>query len=288
MYGVVAMIPYCVGFARCSCSLAARTRYKAPLYLYMAAMLCGLAVLAKGLAGLGLPVIIFVAYLRVHLELAAAAAGAAPLWRCGRRWWPVAVVAVPWHHAMLDPPRHALLERAVRRQPLAPDGDRAATAIAARSSTSCASSATAAAPGWRSPPPRSPGRCCASRDSPRNLETGSNLPQPPRAGRPARGPRRCARTGQARPPATRVRCPIPCRRRRRTGRISLAGRDLVRVGYAVVSLSMTKFHHYVLPAIPGLAIVVGCFLDDLIARRAWRTAALAVAVGLPLTLLVAA
>jgi 4-amino-4-deoxy-L-arabinose transferase-like glycosyltransferase len=29
-------------------------------------------------------------------------------------------------------------------------------------------------------------------------------------------------------------------------------------GYAVVSLSMTKFHHYILPALPGLAIVVGC------------------------------
>ena len=36
---------------------------------------------------------------------------------------------------------------------------------------------------------------------------------------------------------------------------------------------MTKFHHYVLPAIPGLAIVVGCFLDDLCARGGWRRAA---------------
>ena len=43
--------------------------------------------------------------------------------------------------------------------------------------------------------------------------------------------------------------------------------------YAVVSMSMTKFHHYVLPAIPGLAIVIGCFLDDLIRRGAKRTAA---------------
>ena len=39
-------------------------------------------------------------------------------------------------------------------------------------------------------------------------------------------------------------------------------------GYALVSLSMTKFHHYVLPAIPGLAIVIGCFLDELLARGA--------------------
>ena len=39
-------------------------------------------------------------------------------------------------------------------------------------------------------------------------------------------------------------------------------------GYAVVSLSMTKFHHYVLPAIPGLAIVVG-----VLHRRSVRAAA---------------
>ena len=44
--------------------------------------------------------------------------------------------------------------------------------------------------------------------------------------------------------------------------------------YAVVSLSMTKFHHYILPALPGLALVIGCFLDDLLRARpgapAWR------------------
>ena len=37
--------------------------------------------------------------------------------------------------------------------------------------------------------------------------------------------------------------------------------------YALVSLSVTKFHHYILPALPGLAIVIGCFLDDLLERR---------------------
>ncbi len=30
---------------------------------------------------------------------------------------------------------------------------------------------------------------------------------------------------------------------------------------------MTKFHDYILPAIPGLAIVIGCFLDELWERR---------------------
>ena len=53
MYGVVAMIPYYRGLRRCSCSWRARTRYKAPLYLYMAATLCGLAVLAQGAGGAG-------------------------------------------------------------------------------------------------------------------------------------------------------------------------------------------------------------------------------------------
>jgi 4-amino-4-deoxy-L-arabinose transferase-like glycosyltransferase len=56
--------------------------------------------------------------------------------------------------------------------------------------------------------------------------------------------------------------------------------------YAVVSMSMTKFHHYVLPAIPGLAIVIGCFLDDLLARRATRTLAATVLMGVPLLLIV--
>src|SRR5437762_8630 len=58
-------------------------------------------------------------------------------------------------------------------------------------------------------------------------------------------------------------------------------------GYALVSLSMTKFHHYVLPAIPGIAIVVGCFLDDLIARGGRRRAALVALCGVPLLALVA-
>jgi hypothetical protein len=56
-------------------------------------------------------------------------------------------------------------------------------------------------------------------------------------------------------------------------------------GYGIVSLSMTKFHHYVLPAIPGLAIVIGCFIDDLITRRATRTAAAVALVGVPLLII---
>jgi hypothetical protein len=58
------------------------------------------------------------------------------------------------------------------------------------------------------------------------------------------------------------------------------------LAYALVSLSMTKFHHYVLPAIPGLAIVIGCFLDDILERGATRRAAAVALVGVPLLFLV--
>jgi hypothetical protein len=53
---------------------------------------------------------------------------------------------------------------------------------------------------------------------------------------------------------------------------------------------MTKFHHYLLPALPGLGILIGCLLDDLLGRRTGEaTVAIPVgllAVGLPLVALV--
>ena len=56
------MLPYFVGFLAVL-RWSARLRPKAPLYLQLAAILCGVATLAKGLAGLGLPVMVFLAYL---------------------------------------------------------------------------------------------------------------------------------------------------------------------------------------------------------------------------------
>jgi len=56
------------------------------------------------------------------------------------------------------------------------------------------------------------------------------------------------------------------------------------LGYALVTISMTKFHHYILPAIPALAILIGWFLDALLAGEiavAPTTAALA-CFGLPM------
>jgi 4-amino-4-deoxy-L-arabinose transferase-like glycosyltransferase len=58
-------------------------------------------------------------------------------------------------------------------------------------------------------------------------------------------------------------------------------------GYALVSFSMTKFHHYILPALPGLAIAIGCFLDDVLREGRGRLALLGGIAGAPLLALVA-
>ncbi|HVZ72147.1 MAG TPA: glycosyltransferase family 39 protein [Polyangia bacterium] len=242
MYGAVAMIPYYIGFAL-FVVLAARTRYKAPLYLYLAAILCGLAVLAKGLAGLGLPLIVFLAYLAFTWN-----------WRRLRRAQllygvlvslvALAVVAVPWHHAMLI--RHGLPfwnelfgDNHWRRMVIGRHGDRGSFEYFLRELGYGMLPWVAVAPaalGWAVM--RARGRATATPDEVRRQE------------------------------------------------IVWLGAIWFVSSYAVVSLSMTKFHHYVLPAIPGLAIVVGCYLDDLLRRGTTRAAAATVLVGLPLLLVI--
>jgi len=50
--------------------------------------------------------------------------------------------------------------------------------------------------------------------------------------------------------------------------------------FTLFSMSMTKFHHYILPALPGLAIAIGIYLDDLVEGRiAFPTLGLGVAMG---------
>src|SRR6185436_13944640 len=94
--GVVLMLPYFAGFIA-FVYFAARARFKAPFYLFIAGILCALAVLAKGLAGLGLPVIVFLAYLLFtwnwrRLQRAQLLYGVLiALLGC-------AVVCIPWHH----------------------------------------------------------------------------------------------------------------------------------------------------------------------------------------------
>jgi 4-amino-4-deoxy-L-arabinose transferase-like glycosyltransferase len=245
MYGAVAMIPYYVGFLL-YVFLAARTRYKAPLYLYISAILCGLAVLAKGLAGLGLPLIVFLAYLAFTWN-----------WRRLKRaqllygvvvsLLGLLIVAVPWHHAMLV--RHGLPfwnelfgDNHWRRMVIGRHGDRGSFEYFLRELGYGMLPWLAVAPaalGWAVMRGR--------------RDTAANPTSPEEV--------------------------------RRQGIIWLGAIWFVS-SYGIVSVSMTKFHHYVLPAIPGLAIVIGCFLDDLVRRRAVRTAAATALVGIPLLLIV--
>jgi 4-amino-4-deoxy-L-arabinose transferase-like glycosyltransferase len=234
MYGAVAMLPYWAGVVA-FVALAARARFRRPLYLWLAATLVGLGVLGKGLAGLGLPVIVLGTYLAFTGE-----------WRRLRgRQLPygllvsllvVAVVAIPWHHAMYV--RHGAAwwnelfgDNHWRRLMLGRHGDRGTFEYFLR-------------------------------------ELGYGVwPWVALAG--------AALVAAARGPVE------PGRRA-----LLWLGAVWFSTAYALVSLSMTKFHHYILPAIPGLGILVGCFLDDLLNRPSRRLALASALVGIPLLLLV--
>jgi 4-amino-4-deoxy-L-arabinose transferase-like glycosyltransferase len=236
MYGIVAMWPYWLAFFA-FIFLAARSRYKAPLQLYIAAIMCALAVLAKGLAGLGLPVIIFVAYLTFTWNWKRLRRAQLP-WAVAISLLALGVVAVPWHHAMIA--RHGMPfwnelfgDNHWRRMVLGRHGDRGTFEYFIR-------------------------------------ELGYAL-----------------LPWVAIAPAALVTMVMRRVTDARRQAVYWLGAIWFVAGYAVVSMSMTKFHHYVLPAIPGLAIVIGCFLDDLIERRDGRRGLIVALVGLPLLLLVA-
>lgn len=241
--GVVAMLPYVLGLLA-FLWLTARTKYKAPFYLHIAAILCGLAMLAKGLAGLGLPVIVFLAYLLFTWNWKRLARAeilrALPLAMLA-----CALVAVPWHHAMLV--RHGIPfwnelygDNHWRRLVTGRHGDRGGFEYFIR-------------------------------------ELGYGL-----------------FPWIALAPSTLAWVVM-----RRLGRLQVVStatakrRDILWFGaiwfvsgYALVSFSMTKFHHYILPALPGLAVAMGCFLDDILTERRGRLALLAVIAGAPLLALV--
>jgi 4-amino-4-deoxy-L-arabinose transferase-like glycosyltransferase len=239
--GAVLMIPYLAGFMACLL-LTARFRSRAPLYLHIAATLCGLATLAKGLAGLGLPVLVFLAYLgftwnwkrlrRAQLGFGILIA----LLAC-------ALVAVPWHHAMLV--RHGRPfwdelygDNHWRRMVVGRHGDRGTFDYFLRELGYAALPWIALAPS-----------ALAAVVMRRGGETAAGV--------------------------------------RRQGMFWFGAIWFV-TAYALVSLSVTKFHHYILPALPGLAIAIGCFLDDVLTRKDGRAAALAALVGVPLLALVTA
>jgi 4-amino-4-deoxy-L-arabinose transferase-like glycosyltransferase len=252
--GVVVMLPYIAGFIAFF-ALVIRVRYKAPLYLNIAATLCGLATLAKGLAGLGLPVLVFLAYLTFTWNwkrLNRAQIGFAIL----LAFITCAVVVIPWHHAMLV--RHGRPfwdelygDNHWRRLVVGRHGDRGTFEYFVRELGYSVLPWIALAPAalgaavWR------------------RVKRGAGVTAVP---------------GDADGGAAAADA-------RRQG-IFWYGAIWFVTGYALVSLSVTKFHHYILPAVPGLAIAIGCFLDDLLARRNGRAAAAAALVGLPLLALV--
>ncbi len=242
--GILVMLPYIAGLAA-FVWFSARMRFKAPFYLFIAAILCGLAVLAKGLAGLGLPAIVFLAYLLFTWNWKRLAR-AQLLPALGLALLACALVCVPWHHAMLI--RHGFPfwnelygDNHWRRLVLGRHGDRGSFEYFIRELGYGLFPWIALAPGalaWAVM-------------------------------------RRFQRAGEKLDNATEKH------------------RDVLRfgaiwfvAGYAVVSLSMTKFHHYILPALPGLAIVVGCFLDEVLSRRQSRAGLLAAVTGIPLLALV--
>jgi 4-amino-4-deoxy-L-arabinose transferase-like glycosyltransferase len=246
--GTVAMMPYFAGFV-VFLWLTSGTRYKAPFYLHIASILCGLAILAKGLAGLGLPVIVFLAYLLFTWN-----------WkRLARaellRGLPLAIlacalVAVPWHHAMLV--RHGFPfwnelygDNHWRRLVTGRHGDRGSFEYFVR-------------------------------------ELGYGL-YPWIALAPSALAWVVMRVFGRRPGGGAVADAVADKRRD----ILCFGAIWFVSGYALVSLSMTKFHHYILPALPGLAIALGCFLDDVLTEKRGRLALLAVIAGAPLLALVA-
>jgi hypothetical protein len=72
----------------------------------------------------------------------------------------------------------------------------------------------------------------------------------------------------------------------REGRVRLMIGIWAIASVAFFSLVQTKFHHYILPAVPALALLVAFFLDDFLAGRLrihWLWAALAAAIVLLMT-----
>jgi 4-amino-4-deoxy-L-arabinose transferase-like glycosyltransferase len=240
--GALLMLPYLVGFVGFF-ALISRVRFKAPLYLNLAATLCGLATLAKGIAGLGLPVLVFLCFLTFtwgwkRLNRAQIGFGILVALLAA------ALVAVPWHHAMLV--RHGKPfwdelygDNHWRRLVIGRHGDRGSFEYFIREL------GYAVLP-WIAIAPAAVGAAVMRRV-------------------------RAAAAGAV--------------EARKQGMFWFGAIWFV-AAYGLVSMSVTKFHHYILPAIPGLAIAMGCFLDDLLARRDVRTGAVAALLGIPLLALV--
>lgn len=248
--GIVVMMPGFLGFFA-FLWFTARTRHKAPFYLHIASMLCGLAMLAKGLAGLGLPVIVFLAYLLFTWNWKRLAR-AEILRSLPLAILACALVAVPWHEGMLI--RHGFPfwnelygDNHWRRLVTGRHGDRGSFEYFVRELGYGLYPWIALAPtalAW----------------------VAMRL-----FGRPKVEDGHSGMTASA--------------EKRRD--VLWFGTIWFVAGYALVSFSMTKFHHYILPAMPGMAIALGCFLDDVLTEKRSRLMLLAALAGIPLLATVA-
>jgi 4-amino-4-deoxy-L-arabinose transferase-like glycosyltransferase len=233
--GPLAMAPLALLLAA-ALVLAARVRQRAPLFLALAGACCGLAVLAKGLVGVGLPVVVLACYLtatggwrRLREPPLAAGVLLAAL--------ALLLVAGPWHLAMYlrhgsDWLSQLYGENQWRRLLLGRHGERGTFEYFLRELGYGVLPWLALAPSA--------------------LAAIVMRPKAPGA----------------------------------LGHLHALGALWLLAGYLMASLSMTKFHHYVLPAIPGLAILVGCFLDQLWRMPGGRTGRLVAVAGAPLLALV--
>ena len=228
--GIVPMVPYILLWAWFLWRMVHATK-RSQIQLNIAYMLCGVAALAKGLVGIGLPGLVLVAFLAASWD-----------WKQLKRLdivsgiINVVVVAFPWYHAMLI--RHGV-------------------------------------PFWNE---------LMGDNHWRRLAIGRHGDNQGKFNYYIR------ELGYALFPWTAVATvamPAAVVRARPT---SPRGKFLLFVGlwavlaYALVSASMTKFHHYILPAVPAIAIICGWFLEELLAGDIpAQTATVALALlGLPL------
>ena len=87
-------------------------------------------------------------------------------------------------------------------------------------------------------------------------------------------------------PAALAACLLRARTDTREGRVRFLAGLWAIAGFAFFGIVQTKFHHYILPALPGIALLVAFFLDDVLAGRE-RLHPLYAALGIGIVLLLA-
>jgi 4-amino-4-deoxy-L-arabinose transferase-like glycosyltransferase len=240
--GIVPMLPYIAALIA-ALVWSLRCRNLRQLYLCAAWVLVGIATLAKGPAGLGLPAIVIALYLTL-----------AGRWRdiftrleLGRGTLLFVATAFPWYHAMLIRHGQAFWNELIGdnyiHRALGRNGDRGAFDYYL----------TWAAYGmfpWSGVAAVGATRALRSFRAPEGEPGGESDPRE---------------------------------------RLYAFALTWFVVDYVILTLVNTKFHHYILPALPALAICAGLLLDELwqaLATGVSRSRALAIVlVAVPITLL---